>query len=122
MEQLQRSDGNYTVTMEVVTVDWSHQHSDRSSRERLRVLIDFGEHARELISAEVGLRLLELLASEQQLITQLTSDFSADGAHQVMALLNCCLTLQVCSHAFRAIVMQRAAISVTDYSAWDLAY
>jgi hypothetical protein len=95
LESMQRGNDNYTVSMEVVTVDWSLAQSDSASVERLRLLIDFGEHARELISAEVGLRLLELLADKEKLVFQLTHEFSADVAHQVTELLQCCVTVKV---------------------------
>jgi hypothetical protein len=35
----------------------------RSDQDRLRVLMDFGQHGREFITSEVGLRLLEVLAA-----------------------------------------------------------
>ncbi|KAI7845496.1 hypothetical protein COHA_001042 [Chlorella ohadii] len=60
-EESLTADGNYSSTLTVVTVEpagLSDAHEDK-----LRLLLNFGEHGRELISSEIALHLLRLLCS-----------------------------------------------------------
>lgn len=50
---------------------------------KIRILLDFGEHARELVSSETGLRLLRILAEGDEAVRRVTGDFS----NQVLNLL-----------------------------------
>jgi len=59
MEVRRAEDKGYAVEMQVVTVEVGGLSGDHSRK--LRVLVDFGEHARELVSSETGLRLMRLL-------------------------------------------------------------
>jgi len=53
-------DKGYSIDMQVIKVELGGHTKNHTSK--IRVLMDFGEHGRELISSELGLRLLELLA------------------------------------------------------------
>mmetsp|Transcript_12451 Transcript_12451/g.33975 ORF Transcript_12451/g.33975 Transcript_12451/m.33975 type:complete len:413 (-) Transcript_12451:223-1461(-) len=66
LETVQKEDKKYKSTMQVVTVEPAGLSSDHASK--ARVLIDYGEHAREFISAELGLRLLQVLADPAAVI------------------------------------------------------
>lgn len=92
MERLHRRAGNYSAEMDLVTVAPTSGGGDRAAH--LRLLLDFGQHAREFISSEVGLRLLELLADEEKLIFQLSASFSPTVAREITRLLRCCVTIQ----------------------------
>lgn len=65
MEIRHAQDGDYRADIQVVTVELGGLTPAHSTK--ARVLIDFGEHGREFISSEVGLRLLQVLADPQQL-------------------------------------------------------
>ena len=66
---------NYSSTAKVVTVELGGLSGGRGGggggggggSERARVLMNFGEHARELISSEIALGLLRMLESEQKI-------------------------------------------------------
>ncbi|GAB4818297.1 hypothetical protein N2152v2_005343 [Parachlorella kessleri] len=57
------NEGNaeYSTDVSVVTVEPGGLSEDQSSK--IRVLLDFGEHGRELVSPEIALRLLSVLCS-----------------------------------------------------------
>jgi Zinc carboxypeptidase len=82
----------YSADVEVV----SYAPSSAGGRAPLKLLISFGEHAREYISAEVGVRLLRLLADERALAAQAWQDFSSDDMRLLQALLRCCVEMKVC--------------------------
>eukprot|EP00898_Chlorokybus_atmophyticus_P002578 jgi/Chlat1/3320/Chrsp22S03474 len=52
--------GSYTARVAVATLN-------NNNNSRLRALLSFGQHGRELITAEVGLRLLEVLTGEKSI-------------------------------------------------------
>ncbi|GLI70695.1 hypothetical protein VaNZ11_015636 [Volvox africanus] len=63
LEVFSERDGSYDVELKVVTVEpggFSNRHG-----EKVRMLLDFGEHGRELISSELGLLLLKTLAAPE---------------------------------------------------------
>lgn len=63
LQDLSATSGNYSASMKVVTVSPTSSTSSSlpAASEKIRVLIDFGEHGRELISSEIGLSLLHAL-------------------------------------------------------------
>lgn len=61
-EQTKTLDG-YGTTMKIVTVEPGGLTNDHSNKARL--IINFGEHGRELISPEIAIRLLETLCNEE---------------------------------------------------------
>ena len=61
-EQSKTIDG-YESTMKIVTVEPGGLTDNHSSK--ARIIINFGEHGRELISPEIALRLLDSLCDEQ---------------------------------------------------------
>ncbi|GIL82500.1 hypothetical protein Vretimale_11936, partial [Volvox reticuliferus] len=63
LEVFSERDGNYDVELKVVTVE-PGGFSNRQG-EKVRMLLDFGEHGRELISSELGLLLLKTLAARE---------------------------------------------------------
>jgi Zinc carboxypeptidase len=60
-EQTKTLDG-YESTMKIVTVEPGGLTNDHSNKARF--IVNFGEHGRELISPEIGLRLLETLCDD----------------------------------------------------------
>ena len=65
---------DYSSTAKVVTVELGGLNNSGvgggdggGGPERARVLMNFGEHARELISSEIALGLLRILESEQKI-------------------------------------------------------
>jgi hypothetical protein len=69
-EQSKTLDG-YESTMKIVTIEPGGITNDHSKKARL--IINFGEHGRELISPEIALRLLETLCDEEARKTLLLS-------------------------------------------------
>jgi hypothetical protein len=71
----------------------------QANGEVLRVLVDFGEHAREFISADTGLHFLSLLAQKEMLAKQFDAFRSQAGTRSdtssLLALLDCCVVLKV---------------------------
>ena len=59
----------YTSSMKIVTIEPGGLTKDHSKKARL--IINFGEHGRELISPEIALRLLEALCDKKILSTVL---------------------------------------------------
>lgn len=55
------ADDGYKVDMLVVTVELGGISNTNDNKQR--ILMDFGEHAREFVSAELGLRLMQVLAN-----------------------------------------------------------
>ena len=88
------ADESYSATIERVTYAGKASLSD--TRERLRLLISFGEHAREFISAETGLRLLQFLADPTAMEAAVAQEFDEAEAAMLLQLLQCCVQLQVC--------------------------
>eukprot|EP00803_Ostreobium_quekettii_P008582 evm.model.scf_1286.5 EVM.evm.TU.scf_1286.5 scf_1286:26366-34697(-) len=79
-EKLQASNGGYSATVMVVTAEpggFTENHENK-----IRVLLDFGEHARELITCEVGLRFLRTLADRAAF-----TDLLRDGGESVDQVL-----------------------------------
>lgn len=58
-------EGNYSSTLTVVTVEPGGLQGDDSNK--IRLLVDFGQHGREIIVVEVGVKLLQLLADDRLL-------------------------------------------------------
>lgn len=61
-----RVEGNYTSDMTVVTVEPGGLTGN--DEKKIRMLLNFGQHGRELITSEVAVRLLALLASDAELV------------------------------------------------------
>lgn len=61
-DQTKTLDG-YATTMKIITVEPGGLTNDHSNKARL--IINFGEHGRELISPEIAIRLLETLCNEE---------------------------------------------------------
>ena len=108
------SDASYTASVEVV----SYTAPAPAPNHTIKLLIDFGEHAREFVSSEVGLRLLQLLADESKLDAQLQRSFSAAEASRVKQLLSCCVDMRVCPlHMFTAFRCLGLAVRILPASA-----
>ncbi|KAK9804268.1 hypothetical protein WJX72_004083 [[Myrmecia] bisecta] len=60
MTPLTLTDNDYSATVKVVTIEPGGLSDDHSGK--LRLLVNFGEHGRELISSEVALMLMHYLA------------------------------------------------------------
>ncbi|KAH9560715.1 hypothetical protein CY35_06G121600 [Sphagnum magellanicum] len=72
MEIVRSEVDGYSTEMSVVTVSpggWSvsEKKEESAASEKLRLLLDFGGHARELVTSEVALRLLQMLGGEHDL-------------------------------------------------------
>lgn len=95
IELLSRMENNYTAEVPIVTVTPAHLVEG----EVLRVLVDFGEHAREFISADTGLQFLKLLAQKELLTSQFDAFRSKAGdasdTAELLAFLDCCVELKV---------------------------
>lgn len=93
---------NYTAELPVVTVSPVAQ----CEHERLRVLLVFGEHAREFISSELGLYFTALLGNLEQAVLHFagrnwgTGD--ASEAQELLTMLQSCVSLKVRSSSCTA--------------------
>ena len=97
---------NYTTSLNIVT--FQPQARDVAPDKLLKVLLGFGEHARELISSEVALHVLALLADREARDRQLAAAFDADEVARLQHLLECCVQMQVralelCTRIFRLV-------------------
>ncbi|KAK4390927.1 hypothetical protein Sango_2156000 [Sesamum angolense] len=63
IEKVSNKNKGYEAQMTVVTYRQKWKESD--DRTKLRILLTFGQHARELITTELALRLLSILSEEQ---------------------------------------------------------
>ena len=107
IELISHTEDNYTAEVPIVTISPPHDVED----EVLRVLVDFGEHAREFISADTGLHFLKLLAEQELLTLQFDAFRSEAGVASdtaaLLAFLDCCVVLKVCSSfCFENIILQ----------------
>ncbi|XP_042381537.1 putative metallocarboxypeptidase ECM14 [Zingiber officinale] len=59
--------GNKGYAAEVLVVTYNRQTEDVDDQSKLRVLLSFGQHGRELITSEVALQLLSVLAKERNM-------------------------------------------------------
>ena len=71
----------YSAAIDVVTVDFT-AGSDVPPERQLRVWLNFGEHGRELITTDVAIRLLDVLAAGPEAAAQ----FAGGGEDMVAAL------------------------------------
>lgn len=85
----------YTASMEIVSYTAASTNTQNAPHEPLKLLISFGEHAREFISSEVGLRFLKLLSSPQLLAQQAVGHLSAAELSHLQLLLGCCIAMRV---------------------------
>ena len=83
----------YSATVEVVS--YTVTGADQLPQGPLKLLLSFGEHAREFISSETGLHLLRLLADPAVLEAQASRQFSASELLEIQRLLRCCVQFQV---------------------------
>lgn len=85
-------DPSYVANMSVVTFNNADSSASKSHGDddgRLHVLLDFGEHGRELISSEVGLSFLTSLCDEayrQSLVTKYTLDDTIQDVLNAMVI------------------------------------
>ncbi|KAE8736186.1 putative HXXXD-type acyl-transferase family protein [Hibiscus syriacus] len=63
VETLKSGTGGYNADVTVVTYGQSGNQSDDKSKSR--ILLDFGQHSRELITSELALRIVSILGEEQ---------------------------------------------------------
>ena len=95
IELRSHTEDSYTAEVPIVTISPPHQVEG----EVLRVLVDFGEHAREFISADTGLQLLKLLVEQELLTLQFDAFRSKAGVASdtsaLLAFLDCCVVLKV---------------------------
>eukprot|EP00951_Prasinocladus_malaysianus_P045429 scaffold604684_cov46-Prasinocladus_malaysianus.AAC.1 len=80
MEVKHEDSNGYAIDMQVVTVEPAGLTDDHT--DKIRVLLDFGEHARELVSSETGLALLRVLANQAE-IAHVTGKY----AERILAIL-----------------------------------
>eukprot|EP00798_Chlamydomonas_sp_ICE-L_P007591 gene7591-746_t len=66
LEIKQDGDSNYNVSMQVVTIELGGLTKGPYAS-KVRFLVDFGEHGREFISSELGLRMMQTLADPEAL-------------------------------------------------------
>ncbi|KAG0490017.1 hypothetical protein HPP92_006880 [Vanilla planifolia] len=66
MEVLRASNGGYGAEVLVVTYNRLKRQNNNSSK--FRILLSFGQHARELITTEVALHLLSILGEERRIV------------------------------------------------------
>lgn len=77
-------DASYVANMSVVTFDGTASKHGHDDGRRLHVLLDFGEHGRELISSEVGLSFLTSLCDDayrESLVAKYKLD---DTIHEIL--------------------------------------
>eukprot|EP00884_Botryococcus_braunii_P001474 jgi/Botrbrau1/11327/Bobra.0038s0087.2 len=84
IDDIKRTDKEYESSLEVVTVEpgglsFDHQH-------KYRLLLNFGEHGRELITVEMALHLLHLLADPDKIVQR--SVERGNPAHKIRNLLH----------------------------------
>lgn len=95
LDMVSHREGSYSAEVPIVTV----HPMRRPPTEVLRVLLDFGEHAREFISAEVGLHLLKLLANRDKLADQFEKRGWLTGhdnsTEELLDMLHCCVEFKV---------------------------
>jgi hypothetical protein len=95
LEIFAHTEDNYSAELPVVTV----HPVLRTPAEILRVVLDFGEHAREFITSEVALHLLKLLVNRHDLVEQFEMKGWGSGAgndsEALIQLLECCVELKV---------------------------
>ena len=84
----------YSAAAEVVTYT-APASAQAAAQPALKLFISFGEHAREMISSEVGLRFLQLLSDPHLLAAQASAHLSAAELAHLQLLLSCCVALQV---------------------------
>ncbi|EFJ51122.1 hypothetical protein VOLCADRAFT_120495 [Volvox carteri f. nagariensis] len=83
MDAFSERDGAYDAEVKVVTIEpggFTNRH-----HEKVRMLLDFGEHGRELISSELGLLLLKTLASREGVLGVFPGEL--DRAQELRRLL-----------------------------------
>ncbi|KAG2432170.1 hypothetical protein HXX76_009090 [Chlamydomonas incerta] len=73
-EVLSAKDGNYGAELKVVTVE---PGGFTTRKDKIHMLLDFGEHGREFISSELGLLLMRTLA-DKEAITHVWGDSAED--------------------------------------------
>ncbi|KAL2346183.1 hypothetical protein Fmac_000183 [Flemingia macrophylla] len=62
--------GNRGYGAEVTVVTYCKQKQENNERSKLRILLSFGQHGRELITTELALRILSIL-SEEKILTSM---------------------------------------------------
>ncbi|KAK9802611.1 hypothetical protein WJX73_002757 [Symbiochloris irregularis] len=80
-----RSDEGYSAAMRVVTVEPGGLTSPEQRQNKLRLLLNFGEHGRELVTVEVALRLLRMLGNPAEAVQR--SVERGHGPHRLLTLL-----------------------------------
>ncbi|KAL6524937.1 hypothetical protein OROMI_030530 [Orobanche minor] len=63
IEKISNKNKGYESEMAVIT--YSRNKKETDDRVKLRILLTFGQHARELITTELGLRLISILSEEE---------------------------------------------------------
>lgn len=77
-------DDGYSAKLGVVTYDVDKNRKVRDDRGKAKVLLDFGEHGRELISAEVGLGFMKALCDDAYMEQVLAPYGLYDGARDIL--------------------------------------
>lgn len=63
METIEAGNKGYNAEIRVVT--YCHRRKESDDRSKIRILLSFGQHGRELITTELALRILSILSEEQ---------------------------------------------------------
>eukprot|EP00199_Chlamydomonas_sp_CCMP681_P000620 CAMPEP_0119105008 /NCGR_PEP_ID=MMETSP1180-20130426/3080_1 /TAXON_ID=3052 ORGANISM="Chlamydomonas cf sp, Strain CCMP681" /NCGR_SAMPLE_ID=MMETSP1180 /ASSEMBLY_ACC=CAM_ASM_000741 /LENGTH=496 /DNA_ID=CAMNT_0007089929 /DNA_START=150 /DNA_END=1637 /DNA_ORIENTATION=- len=84
LEERKASDKEYSISMQVVQVQLGGLVTNHSTQARL--FMDFGEHAREFISAELGLALLRVLAGGREAVARVLPS-TPERAEKLWSLL-----------------------------------
>jgi hypothetical protein len=94
IESLTHSNINYTANVPVVTINPPHPDEKPVGSDNLRVMLNFGEHAREFISSETGLHFLRMLSFWHQNTPRIKN---VDAG--TLRLIRCCVTFKVLCYA-----------------------
>ncbi|XP_010935248.1 uncharacterized protein [Elaeis guineensis] len=74
METMRADNKGYAA--EIVVVTYNHVKKQTSNKSKFRILLSFGQHGRELITSEVALHLLSVLAREQKILSMKPASFN----------------------------------------------
>lgn len=89
-EVVSKAVDGYSTKMSIITVS-TGGFNDRKNEGSLRVLVNFGEHARELVTSEMALQVLQILAGERNI----TSSPSKGDDRQLLTNLLPLLVLKI---------------------------
>ncbi|XP_008781267.1 carboxypeptidase A6 isoform X2 [Phoenix dactylifera] len=74
MEKMRADNKGYAA--EIVVITYNHVKKQTNNKSKFRILLSFGQHGRELITSEVALHLLSVLAKEQKMLSMQPTSFN----------------------------------------------